>query len=149
MRRLCKSFLFVLLAGALAVSAFAQSSTANVRGKVTNDQGTALPGATVTAVGTASGFVKTSTAGPDGAFQLGGLTPGEYIITVEVQGFQERAHQMRPDESRAPRDDDPAPPDGIFPFRVRHHGRRAGSPGRMPLPHGESRSSRTGAAAPL
>ncbi len=47
MRRLFKSFLFVLLAGALAVSAFAQSSTANIRGKVTNDQGTALPGATV------------------------------------------------------------------------------------------------------
>ena len=94
MRRLFQSFLFVLLAGALAVSAFAQSSTANVRGKVTNDQGTALPGATVTAVGTASGFVKTSTAGPDGAFQLGGLTPGEYIITVEVQGFQERAQTV-------------------------------------------------------
>jgi hypothetical protein len=94
MRRLCKSFLFVLLAGALAVSAFAQSSTANVRGKVTNDQGTALPGATVTAVGTASGFIKTSTAGPDGAFQLGGLTPGEYIITVEAQGFQERTQTV-------------------------------------------------------
>ena len=31
---------------------------------------------------------------------------------------------MRPDESCAPRDDDPAPPDGIFPFRVRHQGRR-------------------------
>jgi outer membrane receptor protein involved in Fe transport len=95
MRRLFQSLLFVLLAGALAVSAFAQSSTANIRGRVTNDQGTALPGATVTAVGTASGFVKTSTAGPDGAFQLGGLTPGEYIITVEVQGFQERTQTVR------------------------------------------------------
>jgi outer membrane receptor protein involved in Fe transport len=95
MRRLFTSLLFVLLAGALAASAFAQSSTANIRGRVTNDQGTALPGATVTAVGTASGFVKTSTAGPDGAFQLGGLTPGEYIITVEVQGFQERTQTVR------------------------------------------------------
>jgi outer membrane receptor protein involved in Fe transport len=94
MRRLLKSFLFVLLAGALAVSAFAQSSTANIRGKVTNDQATALPGATVTAVGTASGFVKSSTAGPDGAFLLGGLTPGEYIITVEAQGFQERSQTV-------------------------------------------------------
>ena len=84
----------MLLAGALAVSAFAQSSTATIRGKVTNDQGTALPGAKVTAVGTASGFVKTSTAGPDGSFQLGGLTPGEYNITVAAQGFQARTQTV-------------------------------------------------------
>jgi outer membrane receptor protein involved in Fe transport len=94
MRGTFKPFLFALLIGALAVSALAQTSTANIRGKVTNDSGGALAGATITAVGTASGFIKTSTAGADGMFQLGGLTPGEYSITVEATGFEARSQTV-------------------------------------------------------
>lgn len=94
MKRTLKSFLFALLIGALAVSALAQTSTAIIRGKVTNNSGAALPGATITAVGTASGFIKTSTAGADGAFQLGGLTPGEYSITVAATGFEARSETV-------------------------------------------------------
>jgi outer membrane receptor protein involved in Fe transport len=80
--------------GAIAVAAVAQSSTANVRGKVEDGSGAVLGGATVTAVGTASGFIKTATAGSDGAFQLGGLTPGEYKITVAAQGFEARSETV-------------------------------------------------------
>ena len=94
MMRILKSLLFVLLAGALAIPAFAQTSTATIRGKVTNDQNAALAGAQVTAVGTTSGFVTTVKAGPDGAFQLGNLTPGEYIISVAAQGFEERSQTV-------------------------------------------------------
>jgi hypothetical protein len=89
-----KSFLFALLAGALAVSAFAQSSTATIHGKVTNDQSAALAGAKVEAVGTASGFIKTVTAGPDGTFQMGGLTPGEYVVTVSATGVEPRSETV-------------------------------------------------------
>jgi hypothetical protein len=94
MRPMLKSFLFALLVGALAVSAFAQSTTATIRGKVTNDQGTALADARIEAVGTASGFIKTITAGPDGAFQLGGLTPGEYNVTVSATGVEPRSETV-------------------------------------------------------
>ena len=94
MTRMLKSLLWVLLAGALAVSAFAQTSTATIRGKVTNDQSSALPGAQITAVGTTSGFVTTVKAAPDGAFQLGNLVPGEYIISVSAQGFEERSQTV-------------------------------------------------------
>jgi hypothetical protein len=89
-----KSLLFVLLGGALAVSALAQTSTATIRGKVTNDQAAVLAGAEITAVGTASGFVTTTKAGPDGAFLLGNLTPGEYEITVSAQGFEARSERV-------------------------------------------------------
>jgi hypothetical protein len=89
-----KMFLFALLVGVLAVSAFAQSTTATIRGKVTNDQGTALGDARIEAVGTASGFIKTITAGPDGAFQLGGLTPGEYNVTVSATGVEPRSETV-------------------------------------------------------
>ena len=91
MRRTFKSFLWVLLAGAVAIPAVAQSTTATIRGKVENEQGAALA-AEITAVGTASGFVKTVTAGPDGSFQLAGLTPGEYKIVVAATGFE--AHEQ-------------------------------------------------------
>jgi hypothetical protein len=94
MTRMLKSLLWVLLAGALAVSAFAQTSTATIRGRVTNDQNSALAGAQITAVGTTSGFVTTVKAAPDGAFQLGNLVPGEYIISVSAQGFEERSQTV-------------------------------------------------------
>src|SRR4051812_26482912 len=94
MKRIFQSFLFALIIGAVAMAAVAQSTTANVRGKVTDGSGAVLGGATITAVGTASGFIKTGTAGPDGAFQLGGLTPGEYNITVAAQGFEARSETV-------------------------------------------------------
>jgi hypothetical protein len=94
MTRIFRSLLLLLLAGALAVPALAQTSTATIRGKVTNDQNAALAGAQVTAVGTTSGFVTTVKAAPDGAFQLGNLTPGEYIISVSAQGFEERSQTV-------------------------------------------------------
>src|SRR5262245_17585830 len=94
MTRTWKSLLFVLLSGALAVAAFAQTSTVTIRGKVTNDQSAALAGAQITAVGTASGFVTTVKAGPDGGFQLGNLVPGEYIVSVSASGFQERSQTV-------------------------------------------------------
>src|SRR3954469_15958828 len=94
MTRILRSLLLLLLAGSLAVPALAQTSTATIRGKVTNDQNAALGGAQVTAVGTRSGFVLTVKAGPDGAFTLGNLTPGEYNISVAASGFEERSQTV-------------------------------------------------------
>ena len=94
MRPTLKTCLSALLVGALSVSAVAQTSTATIHGKVTNDQGATLAGAKIQAVGTASGFVETVTAGPAGTFQLGGLTPGEYTITVSAGGFEPRSETV-------------------------------------------------------
>jgi outer membrane receptor protein involved in Fe transport len=81
----------MLLAALLSTGpATAQSTTATLRGKVTNEQDAALANAEINAIGTASGFVKTVKAGPDGSFQLGGLTPGEYTVVVSAEGFEPR-----------------------------------------------------------
>jgi outer membrane receptor protein involved in Fe transport len=95
MRRRFKSFLFVLLVGALAVPAFAQTTTATIRGKVTVEGGTALPNAQIHAVGTASGYTQNITTGGTGFYQLGGLTPGEYKITVSAEGFDSYNETVR------------------------------------------------------
>ena len=94
MRRTFKACLFALLAGLLAGSAVAQTATANIRGKVTNESGAPLAKAEINAIGTASGFVKTVTTGPDGAFLLGGLTPGEYTINVSASGMEQRSQTV-------------------------------------------------------
>jgi len=94
MSRTLKSLLLAIVVGSLAVSAAAQSTTANVRGKVTNDKGEVLAGAKLEAVGTASGFVKTVAAGADGSFQLTGLTPGEYKLVVSASGFEARSETV-------------------------------------------------------
>lgn len=94
MKRTFKPLLFALLATAVAVSAVAQSTTATIRGKVTNEQDAPLANATVEAVGTASGFVSTATSGPDGSFQLGGLTPGEYTVVVSAPGLEPRSQTV-------------------------------------------------------
>jgi hypothetical protein len=94
MKRLIQSLFCVLWVAAMAVPAVAQTSTASLRGKVTNEQGEALANAQIKAVGTASGFVKSVTAGPDGSFQLGGLTPGEYDLEVAASGFEPRTQKV-------------------------------------------------------
>jgi hypothetical protein len=91
-----RTFTWLLFALLLAASALAQSSsTATIRGKVTNEKGTTLGGAEINAVGTASGFVKTVKAEPDGAFVLPGLTPAEYNIVVAAPGYEPRSETVR------------------------------------------------------
>src|ERR1700680_5187849 len=95
MQRTLKTCVWAVLAGALAVSAAAQTSTAPIHGKVTNEQGAVHGGATIQATGTQSGFHQSVTAGADGSFQLGGLTPGEYNITVTAPGFEARSETVK------------------------------------------------------
>src|ERR1043165_7426386 len=91
-----RTFTWLLFALFLAASALGQSSsTATIRGKVTNEKGSTLGGAEINAVGTNSGFVKTVKAGPDGSFVLPGLTPGEYNIVVAATGYEPRSETVR------------------------------------------------------
>lgn len=78
-------FALLMLSGVMA--AHAQSTTATVRGTVQNQSGQPVGGAEISAVGTATGFVRTVTAGSDGSFTLAGLSPGEYNIVVAAPGF--------------------------------------------------------------
>jgi hypothetical protein len=66
----------------------AQGSTAAVAGIVRDQQNLPVPAATVTVAGTESSFSRTATTGSDGDFDFPGLLPGEYLITVELTGFE-------------------------------------------------------------
>ncbi|HVH89312.1 MAG TPA: carboxypeptidase regulatory-like domain-containing protein [Terriglobales bacterium] len=71
----------LLFAGA----AFAQT-TGSLHGKVADPDGAVVPGATVT-VKSATGQIATATSGGDGAYDVKGLAPGQYSISVQAQGF--------------------------------------------------------------
>jgi hypothetical protein len=84
-----------LLILTMAMPVDAQSTTATIHGKVTNQNGTSLPAAEIDAVNSASGFVKTVVSGPDGSYSMAGIQPGEYNLVVAAPGFQPRNETVR------------------------------------------------------
>jgi outer membrane receptor protein involved in Fe transport len=95
MRRTFSFFGVALLIVLMATPAAAQLTSATIRGKVTNQNGTSLPAAEIDAVNSASGFVKTVTAGPDGSYSMAGIAPGEYNLVIAAPGFQPRNETVR------------------------------------------------------
>jgi carboxypeptidase family protein len=76
----------VLLLFACA-SAFAQQTTGNITGRVVDQQGAAVPGATVTAKSASTGFMRTEVSDAEGIYRLSALPVGLYDVTAELQGF--------------------------------------------------------------
>jgi outer membrane receptor protein involved in Fe transport len=85
-------FHFCLLIG-MAVLASAQDFRATITGQVTDTAGSILPGAVVTARHTATNAIYKTQAGDDGEYALRNLEPGEYVITVEKDGFRKLSRE--------------------------------------------------------
>jgi hypothetical protein len=78
--------LALALVAALAPGARAQISTGNIYGKLTDQQGAALPGATITLTGVTIG-TRTTTSGSGGEYRFLNLDPGTYTLSVAAGGF--------------------------------------------------------------
>ena len=76
------ALLLVIILGT-ALPAAAQMSTATVQGRVSDSTGV-LPGVTVTARETDSGFSRDATTDAEGRYTLAGLRPGTYEIKVTL-----------------------------------------------------------------
>jgi len=87
MRKHALPLLVVLLALA-CVPAAAQSISGTIEGQVTDEQGGALPGVTVTLSGKMGN--RTTTTDTQGGYRFLGLDPGQYAVTAELQGFRAR-----------------------------------------------------------
>jgi iron complex outermembrane receptor protein len=78
----------VLLSVALLPSRLALGQAAATLHAVAADAtGAPVPGARVMLTNTQTGSVLNSLTGPDGAFDLTGLAPGTYSLTITLQGF--------------------------------------------------------------
>jgi hypothetical protein len=86
----------LLLAGVwLATSgiAWAQAGTAGLTGRVTDAQGSVIPGATVTLTHGATAATRTVVTNDAGLYQFVGVPPGRYTLTVELPGFRAAAFE--------------------------------------------------------
>ena len=72
----------------LSLSVFGQGAEALLTGTVTDPNGAAVPGATVTAHHLATGVTTNSISNSAGTYFFPSLPPGEYRLTVEQTGFQ-------------------------------------------------------------
>jgi hypothetical protein len=87
-----RALILALLVAFSAVGmASAQSLTGTIQGKVTDEQGGVLPGVTVTLTGRTG--TQTQVTDGQGAYRFIGLTPGNYSIKAELQGFKTRDQQ--------------------------------------------------------
>ncbi|HEX9798712.1 MAG TPA: TonB-dependent receptor [Thermoanaerobaculia bacterium] len=80
--------LCVALAAALCATALvAQSAGGILEGRVVDEQGAPVPGATVTAKNPETGVARSVTTGGDGVFRLGALPAATYEVVVVLSGF--------------------------------------------------------------
>jgi len=80
----------LLLAGVLlsATSAFSQQGATEIRGKVVDAQGAAVPGATVIVKNQDTGMFRETVSNVDGTYFVSGIVPGVYEVSAELQGFK-------------------------------------------------------------
>ena len=84
--RNCRLLALILLLA--AGPAWAQLSTAELNGRITDSSGAVLPGVTVTATQTATGLVRTVVTDGDGSYLISNLPTGPYRLEVSLQGFR-------------------------------------------------------------
>lgn len=84
-----KKLFSLIVSAVMVLSLHAQTTTSSINGKVTDEKGDALVGATVIAVHTPSGTEYGTIANADGRYNLQGMrTGGPYTITVSFVGYQ-------------------------------------------------------------
>jgi hypothetical protein len=83
LRRLAASACLLLI----AAPGFAQGTTGAIEGKVADPQGLVLPGATATAVNTATSFSRAAVSDSSGLFRIAGLPVGTYDLKIDLAGF--------------------------------------------------------------
>jgi hypothetical protein len=89
MFRMLLGFAMLVVIGAMADGVAAQVNTVNMSGTVLDPQGLAVKNAALTMANLANGAVRTATSGENGRYEIIGLPPGNYSLTVEAQGFAE------------------------------------------------------------
>ncbi len=86
MRKVSATILLLLFV--LASQGYAQNITGSMTGRVVDPQGSAVPNATVMATESAKRVTITTKTTDQGEFNLAGLLPGNYTVSVEAAGFK-------------------------------------------------------------
>jgi len=82
------ALLAVLSLGSTRVAAQTTVSQGSIQGTITDATGAVVAGAKIIITNKATGQVITQTSTGSGAYNSGGLLPGDYILRVEAKGFR-------------------------------------------------------------
>ncbi|HKE84001.1 MAG TPA: carboxypeptidase regulatory-like domain-containing protein [Vicinamibacterales bacterium] len=80
------AFLVAFVLAATSLTAAQENTTGTLAGRAVDRQGLPVPGVTVTATGPQG--MKTSVTDAEGRFSIPFLTPGQYSLRAELQGFK-------------------------------------------------------------
>src|SRR5262247_873416 len=72
----------------IATNVAAQESTAELRGRVLDAQGSAVPGVTIVITNQATGVYREVVSNGDGTYFATALAPGTYSFAAELTGFK-------------------------------------------------------------
>src|SRR6266496_2779663 len=97
LKLLCLSILCVSIFALCVLPLQAQQVTVFVGGRISDTTGAVVPGASVTAVNTQTGFSRTTTSTAMGGYQLAAMPVGDYKITVEAQGLKRMVRSVHLD----------------------------------------------------
>ena len=86
LKRLARTASISLATLAMSSALFAQA-TAGINGRVVDQGGAVLPGATVTVTNSNTGAVRTTVTNGEGLYIVPALEPGMYDVKAELSGF--------------------------------------------------------------
>ena len=87
------AFILLLTSLIASIPLFAQKITGDISGTVTDPSGAAVSGAAVNAVNTGTNEKGSATTNEAGFYRMVNLSPGQYRVTVDVQGFKSMERQ--------------------------------------------------------
>ena len=88
MKKIISSMITLVAMVVLSAPVMAQQTTGTVTGRITDAQQAAVPGVTVTATNTATGFTRSDVTSSEGLYRIAALPVGMYDIKAELQGFK-------------------------------------------------------------
>jgi hypothetical protein len=77
-----------MLASVVAQPLVAQQGTAEISGRVVDEQSGALPGVAIVVTNEATGVFRETVSSPEGTFHVSQLVPGRYRVLAKLQGFR-------------------------------------------------------------
>src|SRR5262245_8526878 len=76
-------------------AAAAQQTTGTIAGRVLDEQKAAVPGATVTAKNSSTGFTRSEVTDSEGVYRITGLPVGSYALSIEISGIQPQSRSVQ------------------------------------------------------